>query len=102
MNEQQLAADLFAQLKAVAEMRDLTWITRVEMIVGSMHGVSAKGLADEFERVFEGTNFEDARVELVIVQPQEEIQAPGRDDTMTTNGWELLIAKMEGRKANRE
>jgi Zn finger protein HypA/HybF involved in hydrogenase expression len=100
MNEQQLAADLFAQLKAVAVMRDLTWVTRVEMIVGSMHGVLAKGLAEEFERVFKDTNFEDARVEIVIVRPQEEIQAPGRDEIMTTNGWELLIAKMEGRKAN--
>ena len=98
MNEQRLAAEMFPELEAVAVMRDLTWVTRVTMIVGSMHGVSAKGLAEEFERVFEETNFDDAVVEIVIVQPQEEIKAPGRDDMMTANGWELLIAKMEGKK----
>ncbi len=98
MNEQRLAAEMFPELEAVATMRGLTWVTRVEIVVGSMHGVSAKGLAEEFERVFWDTSFDDAVVEIVIVQPQEEIKAPGRDDTMTTNGWELLVTKMEGRK----
>ena len=98
MNEQRLAAEMLPELEVIAGMRGLTWVTRVTLIVGSMHGVSATSLAEEFERVFADTNFDDARVEIVIVQPQEEIKAPGRADTMTTNGWELLISKMEGRK----
>lgn len=98
VNEEQLAAEMFPELEAVAVMRDLAWVTRVEIIVGSMHGVSAKELAEEFERVFADTNFDDAVVEIVIVQPQQEIKAPGRDDMMIANGWELLITKMEGRK----
>jgi Zn finger protein HypA/HybF involved in hydrogenase expression len=99
VNERRLAEEMFPELEAVAVMRGLTWVTRVEMIVGLMHGVSAEGLAEEFERVFEDTNFDDAIIEIVIVQPQEEIKAPGRDDMMIANGWELLITKMEGRKA---
>jgi Zn finger protein HypA/HybF involved in hydrogenase expression len=98
MNEEQLAAEMFPQLEAVAVMRDLAWVTRVEIVVGSMHGVSAKELAEEFEHVFADTSFDDAVVEIVIVQPHEEIKAPGRDNMMIANGWELLITKMEGRK----
>ena len=100
VNEQRLAAEMFPELEAVAVMRDLAWVTRVAIVVGSMYGVSAEGLAEEFERVFVDTSFDDAAVEIVIVQPQEEIKAPGRDDMMIANGWELLITKMEGRIAN--
>jgi Zn finger protein HypA/HybF involved in hydrogenase expression len=98
MDERTLAADMLSQLQAIAGRSGYTWITRVEMVVGSLHGAAAETLVESLEDVFEGTQFEGAIVEVTLVGPQEEIKAPGRDDMMTTSGWELLITRIEGRK----
>ena len=100
MRQNDLARGMFAQLQSIAGINGLTWITHVELVVGTKHGVSAEGLADDFEGAFEGTNFEGAEVEIRIVGPMEEIKSPGRDEMMTTNGWELLITKLDGRRSN--
>jgi Zn finger protein HypA/HybF involved in hydrogenase expression len=89
---------MLPELQVIASRMGFAWVTRVELIVGSIHGVPADGLAEEFENAFECTSFEGAVVEVVIVRPQEEIKSPGRDDTMTTTGWEMLVRKMEGKK----
>ena len=89
---------MFPELQAIASRMGLAWITRLELIIGAMHEVAAEELARQFEACFEGTSFEDARVEIVIVQPDQTISAPGRSDTLTATGWEILIRKMEGRQ----
>ncbi len=67
---------MFPELQAIASRMGLAWITRLELIIGAMHEVAAEELARQFEACFEGTSFEDARVEIVIVQPDQTISAP--------------------------
>ncbi len=99
MHEHGLAKELWPQLKAIAERGGFVKITRVDMMVGALHAVSADFLAHSFEHAFEGTNFQDAAMNIVVVDPGEEYSAPGRSDTAKANGWELLISRIEGDKA---
>jgi hypothetical protein len=98
MHEHGLARELWPQLKQVADRAGFERVTRVEMIVGSLHGVSADFLAHSFEHAFEGTNFEGAEIQIDLVDPGDQVDAPGRSDTMVANGFDLVIKRIEGRK----
>ena len=95
MHEHGLARELWPQLKALADEKQLTKVTRVEMIVGMLHGVSADFLAHSFEHAFEGTSFEGAVTEITVVDPGDSIPAEG-GTSATATGWELMITRMEG------
>jgi len=96
MHEHGLAKDFWPQLKGIAEINALSKVTRLEMIVGMLHGVSGEVLSHSFEHVFEGTIFEGAAVQITVVDPGQEFTPPGADESMTANGWELLVTRMEG------
>jgi len=98
MHEHGLARDLWPQLRKIAERSGFVQVTRIDMIVGSLHGVAADFLAHSFEHAFAGSSFAGARVEITIADPGQEFRAPGRSDRMTANGWELLITRIEGQK----
>ena len=96
MHEHGLAKELWPQMKRIAESDGFKKVTRVEMIVGALHGVSSDFLAHSFEHAFQGTGFEGARVEITIVDPLQEHSCAGADSPTTANGWELVITTIEG------
>lgn len=96
MHEHGLAKELFPQLKQIADALGLEKVTRVEMIVGLLHGVAADFLAHSFEHAFEGTNFEGAAVEITIVDPGQTFTPPDADAPTEATGWELLVSRIEG------
>ena len=98
MHEHGLAKELWPQMKALAEERGFKTVSRVEMVVGSLHGVTSDFLAHSFEHAFEGTNFEGAPVEITLVDPAESFTPAGAEKPMVANGWELMITAIEGEK----
>ena len=99
MHEHGLAKELWPQLQQIAEQNEFTKVTRVEMIVGSLHGVSADFLAHSFvDHAFCGTKFEGAEMNVTVVDPEQEFVPPGQSDPIQAGGWELLISCMEGEK----
>jgi len=98
MHEHGLAKELLPQIERIAASRGFVKVTRVEMIVGSLHGVKADFLAHSFEHAFESGPFEGAEVAIRLVEPGESFTPSGADEPMTANGWELLITGIEGEK----
>lgn len=98
MNAHQLARDLLEELLGIASRMGLKWVTRVELIVGARHDVSAAELGRELESIFANTTFEDSVLEITIVREGQEVRAPGRNDTMVASGWEMLVRNIEGRQ----
>jgi len=95
MHEHGLARELWPQLKQIAETNEYVKVTRVDMTVGSLHGVSADFLAHSFEHAFEGTYFEGAEMNITVVDPEQEVELPGQAPDKA-GGWELLITRMDG------
>ena len=98
MHEHGLAKELWPQLRRIADSDGFVKVTRVEMIVGMLHGVSADFLAHSFEHAFESTNFQGARMGITIVDPGQQYTPPGAEKPVTADGWELLITRIEGEK----
>jgi hypothetical protein len=96
--QQGLALDLMPQLKAIARNRGLARVTYVEMIVGVLHGVKGAALERDLAQAFRGTGFDGADVEVTMVVQGERFQPPGRGDLQVANGWELLVARIEGER----
>ena len=98
MHEHGLAKELWPELKQIAERGGFVTVSRVDMTVGSLHGISGELLAPSFAHAFEGTNFEGATVNVTVVDPGSRITAAGGSDRITTSGWELLVTRIEGQK----
>jgi len=98
MHEHGLAKELWPQVKKIADDGGFLKVTRVEMTVGMLHGVSADFLAHSFDHAYEGTYFEGATTDIRIVEPGERFTPPGETAERTADGWELLITKIEGEK----
>ncbi|MFW6132257.1 MAG: hydrogenase/urease maturation nickel metallochaperone HypA [Planctomycetota bacterium] len=101
MHEHGLAKELWPQVRQVAENQGFRRVTRIEMTVGALHGVSADFLAHSFEHAFEADDsgrFADAAVDVATVEPGQTLTAPGADEPQTANGWELMITRIEGDK----
>jgi hypothetical protein len=95
---------LLPQLRAVGQLGEFTFVSRLRLIVGARHGLSAAEIVTQLEAAFAagqcGDAFDDVCLDVVITQPGDELPAPGRSDTMTATGWELLVANIEGRRAD--
>lgn len=98
MHEHGLARELWPQLKGIAEGQGFKKVSYLEMIVGMLHGVSAEFLEHSFEHTFEGTCFEGADIEIIIVEPGQKFRPPSSEESDTATGWELLVVKMQGEK----
>jgi len=96
MHEHGFAKGLWPQLQRIAHRGGFRRVTRVDMTVGVLHGVSAEFLRHSFEHAFEGSNFEGATMDITIVEPGDGIIPPGRSEPTMANGWELLITRIEG------
>ena len=96
MHEHGLARELWPQLQQLAADRQLAKVTRVDMTVGMLHGVSAEFLAHSFVHAFEDTNFEGAKVNITVVDPGDELAAGEDAEASTANGWELMVTRIEG------
>lgn len=104
MNAADLAKQLMYQLTQIAARTRHAEITQVEMAVGSLWNISADDLETAFENLFADADLADAPSQLGtaimrirLVQPGEQFQAPGRSDTHTATGWELLVTNIQGR-----
>ncbi len=99
MHEHGLAKELWPQLRKLADEGGFKAVQRVAMVVGMLHGVSADFLAHSFEHAFEQDDsgrFDDARVDITIVDPGEQFQPPGAERPMTATGWEMIVTTIEG------
>ena len=96
MHEHGLAKELWPQLQQLAEDKSFAKVTRIDMTVGMLHGVSAEFLAHSFEHAFEDTNFEGAQVNVTIVDPGDELPSQDEGETTNANGWELMVTAIEG------
>jgi Zn finger protein HypA/HybF involved in hydrogenase expression len=96
MHEHGLAKELWPQLRRLAKEKGLSRVTRVEMVIGTLHGVSGDFLAHSFEHAFEGSGFAGAEVRITIVDPGQDIRLPGAARSRTASGWELMVTGMEG------
>ena len=98
MHEHGLARELWPQLQQIAEAKGLSKVTRIDMTVGMLHGVTADVLAHSFEHAFEGTAFEGAETIITVVEPGDPM-GTSTGESMTATGWELLITRIEGEQA---
>lgn len=96
MHEHGLARELWPQFQRIAADSGFVKVTAVDMTVGMLHGVSADFLAHSFEHAFEGTGFEGAKMQITIIDPDQEYTPPNSDESVTATGWELLITRIEG------
>ena len=98
MHEHGLARDLWPQLEQIAKAKGFVRVTRLDMTVGMLHGVTAEFLAGSLKHAFEGTCFQGAETNVYVVDPGLELAAD-RGGPATATGWELLITCIEGELA---
>ncbi|MBS3735255.1 MAG: hydrogenase maturation nickel metallochaperone HypA [Phycisphaerae bacterium] len=101
MHEHGLARELWPQVRQIAENQGFSRVNRIEMTVGTLHGVSADFLAHSFEHAFEEDDtgrFDETTVAVTTVDPGEPVTNPGADAPQAANGWELMITRIEGDK----
>ncbi len=102
MDETAMAQGLWQQVKAIAEFNGFAHVTRLELLVGSLQGASAEGLARALQSALEGDAFEDCRIEVRAVQPGQSYMPPGRREPAAASGWELLVTRIDGVKGQDE
>lgn len=98
MPERRLANELWPQLKDLAEIHGYLRVTRVDMIVGSLHGSSAETLADDFRKVFRGGAYQDADIRITLVTPGESYSVPNSEEPQQASGWDIQITAIEGER----
>jgi Zn finger protein HypA/HybF involved in hydrogenase expression len=91
MHEHGLARELLPQLEDIAKSMGLIRVKRLDMTVGTLHGVSSEILIHSFQHVFEGTILQGTEVHIAIVDPGQEFVPPNSSERMTATGWELLV-----------
>ncbi len=91
-----LAEALLGQLQQTADIRALTRVTRVRVVVGGGYGVSAEQLTVCFAAVYRGTSFDGADTDVQIVQAGQDFTPPGADASAVANGYEVFIVDLEG------
>lgn len=95
MHEHGLAKELWPQLEQIARAKGLRKVTRLSMTVGLLHGASAEMLSHSFAHTFEGTCFEGVEMNIIVVDPGQQLAAD-EGGPATASGWEILITRIEG------
>ena len=97
MHESGLAKELWPQLQQIAEHSGFVKVTAIDMVIGSLHGVKAEFLTHSFvDHVFVDTAFAGAELSISIVDPGDTFKAPGQEELITANGFDLMITRIEG------
>jgi hypothetical protein len=100
MHEHGLAKELWPQMQQIAADGGFVKVTGVDMVVGSLHMVQGDFLVHSFvDHAFGGTIFEGAEVNVRTVDPGERFTPAGSGEPRTADGWELMITRIEGDKA---
>ena len=98
MHEHGLAKEIWPQMQRIAEANSFAKVTRVDMTIGSLHGVSTDLMVHSLaDHAFPGTIFAGAELNVSTVDPAETLSLPDQKPTDAT-GWELMITRMEGDK----
>ena len=98
MHEHGLAKEIWPQMQRIAEENGFAKVTRVDLTVGSLHGVSSDFMAHSLaDHAFPGTIFEGVDLNITTVDPAETLSLSDQKPTPAT-GWELMITRMEGDK----
>ena len=99
MHEHGLAKELWPEMQRIAQDSGFKQVSRVDMTVGSLHGVAPDFLKHSFvDHAFEGTIFAGAELNIVVVDPADELPAGPSGDKSAADGWELMITRIEGEK----
>ncbi|MHC4983424.1 MAG: hydrogenase/urease maturation nickel metallochaperone HypA [Planctomycetota bacterium] len=98
MHEHGLAKELLGQIEQIAASSRFVRVTRIEMVVGALHGATAEFLAHSFEHAFEGSALEGSGVAITVIDPGQKFTPPGAAAPVAATGWELLITRIEGEK----
>ena len=96
--EEQLAGDLLRQLLGIAEQKEFSTVSEVELLVGSRYELVGDSLVFCLHEVFRGTAFQGATVRVRTVHAGEEFTAPGGRIPIMAHGWDLFVMKIKGRK----
>ena len=103
MNADSLIKEFADELRQIADRTEYSRISCVELIVGEGFGVSAGDIEAAFENFWENQNIispDDKLYEAVtivtLVRAGEPFAPPGRSDTQTAIGWEILVANIHG------
>ena len=91
-----LAETLLGQLQQTADIRSLSNVTCVRMVVGAGYEVAAAELAECFTRVYAGTGFDGARTDVRIIEAGQTFLPPGSDEPIAANRFEIFILELEG------
>lgn len=101
MKTNELVDQLAAEIEELVRQRaEFAHVSCVELVVGNKWITDAAELEDAFEDFFDSHSnplLQGAFVEVTIVSPGDTFSAPGRDDTQTANGFELLIVNLRGK-----
>jgi len=98
LNAEEVASTVWPQLRQIARNNEFAVVARVDLLLGGCYRIGPEELKREMEEKFHGSCFDGAAVHVGILEAGQEYQAPGRGERGVSNGWELLITHIEGRK----
>ena len=103
MNPDSLVKEFADELRQIASRTEYSRISCVELIVGKGFGISASDIEDAFEtfwgnpkKISPDDKLYEAVTTVTLVRAGETFSSPGRSDTQTAIGWEILIANIHG------
>ena len=91
-----LAEALLGQLRQTADIRALTCVRRVRVLIGGGYGVSAEQLIVCFTKAYRDTCFDGAETDVQVLQAGQDFTPPGADGPTTASGYEIFIVDLEG------
>ena len=91
-----LVEALLGQLQQTAEIRVLTRVTRVRVLIGGGYGVTAEQLIGCFNDAYRDTCFDGADTDVQVLQAGQDFTPPGSDGPTTASGYEVFIVDLEG------
>ncbi len=103
MDADSLIKEFADELRQIASRTEYSRISCVELIIGEGFGISADDIEKAFENFWgnpENVSTDESLYESVsavtLVKPGDTFSAPGRSDTQTAIGWEILVTNIRG------
>lgn len=103
MNADSFVKEFADELRQIAGLTEYSRISCVELIIGDGFGISPDDIQEAFEnywgdskKISPGDKLYEAIVKVTLLRAGETFSAPGRSDTQTAVGWEILVANIHG------